>query len=151
MKIAVTAVAAVLLVLSVSGCVDAGSVWPFHRALPPAAAPAQELVITQQGLVINYPQYWQRNTLLVDLQGVSGSGRLVLRPRAGRGWPVRLALRVTPGAVGVLEVDADQRSVFPITTTPGKPVELELDPGVYSPSTDEIVVVWRPSTLAATP
>lgn len=157
MKIARTAVGAVLLVLWVGGCVHSAysAHWTVYRYRlappPPPPPPVQELRITEKGIAASYPQYWERNTLLVDLQGVSGTGRLVLQPHEGRGWPVRIALRVTPGAVGVLEVYADQRSVFPITTTPGKPVELELDPGVYSQQTGEIAVSWRPATLAGTP
>jgi hypothetical protein len=102
-------------------------------------------VITEKGAETGYPQYWQRNTLLVDLQGVSGTGRVLLRPRDGKAWPARLALKVSPGAVGVLEVYADQRSILPITAA-GKPIELELDPGLYSAKTEQIAVSWRPVT-----
>jgi hypothetical protein len=136
--------ATVLLVLSVCGCTAAGS----HRS-----APLQEvkvLQITQDGRPAAYPQRWVRNTLLVDLQGVTGSGRIVLRPQQGNVWPVRLALKVSAGSVGVLEVMADQRSVLPITQAAGKPVELTLDPGLYAPGTEQIAVLWRPAT-AATP
>lgn len=131
--------AMVLLVLSITGCA-------LRMPPPPPTPDVEVLAITQSGMPANYPQHWERDTLLVDLQGVSGSGRILLQPRQGRTWPVRLAFRVTPGAVGVLEVYAGQRSVLPITSQGGGPVELTLDPGAYSPGTGQIAVVWRPQT-----
>jgi hypothetical protein len=104
-------------------------------------------VITQHGAPAVYPQHWQRNTLLVDLQGVSGEGQIELKPREGTVWPVRLAFRVTPGAVGVLEIHAEQRSVLPITAAGKKPIELELDPGIYSSKTPQIAVAWHPAVI----
>ena len=53
-----------------------------------------------------------------------------------------------PGAVGMLEVRAAQRSALPITPAAGKPVDLELPPGVYTPTTPQLTVSWGP---AATP
>src|SRR5207249_5621468 len=67
-----------------------------------------------------YPQYWNRNTLVVDLAAASGSGSITLKPAAGSAWPVRLAFRVTPGSVGLLSVRGDQRLVIPITPAAGK-------------------------------
>jgi hypothetical protein len=152
-KNACTVVGAVLLGLSVAGCVHVHSEHSAHVTLwryqfpppPPPAPPVQELVITLKGTEAGFPQYWERNTLLVDLQGVGGTGRVLMRPRDGKAWPARLALMVTPGAVGVLEVYADQRSILPITPD-GKAVELELDPGLYSAKTEQIAVSWRPAT-----
>jgi len=54
---------------------------------------------------------------------------------------VRVALRVTPGAIGVLEVRGAQRVILPITAG-GKPVDLELPPGVYTPTTQQLTVSW---------
>jgi hypothetical protein len=152
LKIARTAVAVALVVPWVASCVYSvhSAHWTVYRYQfpppPPPPPPIQELVITEKGATAPYPQYWQRNTLLVDLQGISGTGRLVLRPHEGKAWPVRLAFRVMPGSVGVLEVYADQRSIFPITPELGKPIELELDPGVYSAKTEQISISWRPAT-----
>jgi hypothetical protein len=106
-----------------------------------------ELVVTSPdgASQLDFPQYWKRNTLVLDLQGVSGTGGIVLRPRAGTTWPVRLALRVRPGSIGQLEVRADQRVVLPITPEGTKAADLELAPGVYTATTSEIRVSWSPT------
>jgi hypothetical protein len=140
--------AAVLLLLSVSGCAYHHSYWTHYRS-PPPDPEVRALVITEHGAPASYPQQWRRDTLLVDLQSVRGEGSIELAPREGN-WPMRLAFKVTPGAVGVIEVDAAQRAILPITDSGQGPVELELDPGVYSPGkTRQIQVAWRPAV--ATP
>ena len=90
----------------------------------------------------SYPQRWERNTLLVDLSAASGAGGITLAPLAGQSWPVRLALRVRPGAVGLLEVRGAERLTLPITGG-GAPVELLLPPGLYPPGTPQLRVEWR--------
>jgi hypothetical protein len=97
------------------------------------------------GTVATYPQYWKRNTLVVDLQGASGTGSVMLAPREGATWPVRMAFRVMPGSMGALEIHAEQRKVLPITPDGSKPVDLELEPGVFTPKTDRIFVGWGPA------
>jgi hypothetical protein len=136
-------VSVLALALVVAGCGH----WPFHRHAPAAPVPVHELEVTGAA-PDTYPQYWRRNTLLLDLSAASGSGSITVKPAAGGSWPVRLALRVTPGAVGMLEVRAAQRSALPITPAAGKPVDLELPPGVYTPTTPQLTVSWGP---AATP
>jgi hypothetical protein len=91
-----------------------------------------------------FPQYWKRNTLVVDLQSAStGGGTLTLKPRDGGKWPVRMAFRVTPGTLGLIEVQADQRLLMPVTREGTKPVDLELVPGVYTPKTPQITIKWE--------
>jgi hypothetical protein len=127
--------------------------WPWtHRAPPPPEA-VHELVITSPdgASAVDLPQYWKRNTLVLDLEGASGTGGVVLHPRPGTTWPVRLAVRVKPGAIGQLDVRADQRVVIPIITEGAKPVDLELAPGVYTPKTDEIRVNWGPTAATQSP
>jgi hypothetical protein len=91
-----------------------------------------------------FPQYWKRNTLIVDLQGASGTGSIALKPGAAGKWPVRIAFRVMPGTVGLIEVQAEQRMLMPVTREGTKPVDLELVPGVYTPQTPQITVRWEP-------
>lgn len=137
-----------LLALGLAGCAHMPSVhWPWAHRRPPPPEAVHELLITspQGGSPVDLPQYWKRNTLVVDLQGVSGTGGVVLHPKAGTTWPVRLAFRVMPGAIGELEVRADQRLVLPITAAGAKPVDLELAPGVYTSKTDAIRVNWGPT------
>jgi hypothetical protein len=141
-----------LAVLAVLAATMAGCSHLPHVRMPWSHRPAplpevvHELEITDDaGAAEPFPQYWKRNTLVVDLQGVSGSGRAVLTPPAGRTWPYRLAIRVTPGAVGELDVRADQRWVVPIALAGAKPVDLELPPSLYTFRTSRISVAWAPA------
>jgi hypothetical protein len=95
-----------------------------------------------------YPQYWKRNTLVVDLQGAAGAGAITLKPGESGKFPVRVAFRVMPGSIGLLEVQADQRMLLPVTRDGTKAVDLELVPGVYTPKTPQITVRWEPAKPA---
>ena len=117
----------------------------WHHRAPAAPQPVQELTVSDGNNETSaYPQFWKRNTLVIDLRAVSGTGSLELTPREGNGWPTRLAFRVTPGAIGQLEVKGAQRTVFPIATAAEPPVDLELAPGVYTLKTPQITVSWTP-------
>jgi hypothetical protein len=147
---AVACVAALVLAVALSGCSSLKALWPWHHsasAPPPPPPPVHALDITGAAAA-SFTQHWQRNTLVVDLSAASGSGSITLKPVEGVGWPLRLAFRVTPGSIGALEVHAAQRTILPITTAGGKPVVLELTPGVYMPATPEMTVAWGPSTAA---
>src|ERR1700726_2789705 len=83
---------AAVLVLLAAGC---GHLPALH---PPA--PVHELHISAAaGVPSSFPQYWKRNTLVLDLTAASGSGSITLKPAEGAAWPVRLAFRVRPGAI----------------------------------------------------
>ncbi|HEY0768180.1 MAG TPA: hypothetical protein VGD47_09520 [Steroidobacteraceae bacterium] len=144
-------VAAAVLVLLAAGCSQLPAMhWPWHHRPAPAAAPVHELDISgAAGAPSSFPQYWKRNTLLVDLTGASGSGSITLKPADGAAWPPRLALRVTPGAFGLLEVRADQRLSLPITPAAGKPIDLELAPRMYTSKTRQMTVAWGPDSSPA--
>jgi hypothetical protein len=118
--------------------------WPWHHAPPAPPAPVHELDITGAAADA-YPQYWKRNTLLVDLSAASGTGTLTLKPVSGTSWPVRLAFRVTPGSIGTLRVHGAERTVLPITPGGGQPIDLELTPGIYTSATDHLTVSWGPA------
>jgi len=143
------AVAAGILMLAVAlaGCSHFPSLhWPWHHKPAPPPPEVHELLETSDGgASASFPQYWMRNTLVVDLRGASGSGSIILKPREGTTWPVRLAFKVMPGSIGMLEVRAQQRMVLPVTTDGTKPIVLELSPGVYTPKSAQIAVSWRPS------
>jgi hypothetical protein len=138
-----------------AGAAAACSHMPWHHRPPPAPVPVHELDISvgvgaaPSANSASFPQYWQRNTLLVDLSAARGSGSLVLKPAAGAAWPVRLAFRVTAGSIGVLEVRGAQDLTLPITASGSRPVDLELTPGVYRPDTPELTVSWRPGAEPA--
>jgi hypothetical protein len=119
--------------------------WPGRARQEPASVAVQELLIgPAAGSATAAPavaQYWDRNTLLVDMSGVSGSGALTLRPVQGNGWPIRLEFRVQPGSIESLEVRGEQRMVFAVPAH-GNAVSLPLGPGLYSPRTAAITVQW---------
>ena len=123
--------------------------WSSEPAGPPE--PVQELTITgtDGAPATSFPQYWKRNTLVVDLQNASGSGSITLKPGESQKWPVRIALRVRPGSVGLLEVQADQRMILPVAREGDKPVDLELVPGVYTSNSPQMVVRWEPARSAS--
>ena len=124
--------------------------WPFrHKPTPPPPEVHELDESSDGGAAATYPQYWMRNTLIVDLQGVSGTGSVTLKPREHTTWPVRIALKVMPGSVGELEVRAAQRTVLPLTAAGAKPVVLELSPSVYTLKSPQIVVAWGPNLAPA--
>ena len=118
--------------------------WPWHHEPPPPPPAVHVLEVSGSGASAVLAQYWKRNTLVVDMTGASGSGSLTLRPPSD-GWPVRVALRVSPGALGELDVRGAERMVLPIVPAAGKPIDLELPPGVYAPKTAEVSVAWGPA------
>ncbi len=136
-------IATALCLLALTACGH----MPWSKKPAPPPEPVQELAITgaDGAPATAFPQYWKRNTLVVDLQSASGNGSVTLKPGASAKWPVRLALRVRPGTVGLLEVQADQRMILPVTASGDKPVDLELVPGVYTPKSAQVVVRWEPA------
>jgi hypothetical protein len=136
-----------VLALSLSGCSHLASMhWPWQRQPAPPPPEVHELTETSEGgASTSFPQYWLRNTLIVDLQRASGSGSVVLKPREGTTWPVRIAFKVLPGSIGELEVRAAQRTVLPVTTAGAQPIVLELSPGIYVPRTPAMTVSWGPN------
>ena len=130
--------------VALTGCSHiSGMHWPWGHKAPVPPTPVNELIETGSGgTALSYPQYWKRNTLLVDLHEAAAEGSLVLTPRAGTQWPVRLAFRVTPGSIGVLEVRGEQRMILPVAGEGGRPIDLELAPSVYTPTTAQITVRW---------
>jgi len=140
---AVRAGATALLLLA-AGCGHLQ--WPWHKPPPPPPPPVHELDVSGAGSA-NYPQFWKRNTLLLDLTAASGSGHITVKPVEGSSWPVRLAVRVTPGAFAQLSVQGDERVSLPISATGAAPIELELPPGIYSARTAQLEVSWGPAAV----
>jgi hypothetical protein len=134
--------AAAMLLLA--GCASSGARWPFKgRAAPPPQAVAELAVeLAQAGAPPVVLQYWERNTLVVDLTSVAGAGRVSLRPNAERGWPVRIAFRMAPRRFEVLEVRGAQRMLLPVAAGASAPVTAELPDGVYVVATPELLISW---------
>lgn len=141
--------ALLVLVLASAGCSHLPH-WSWHRKPPPPPPQVHELLITTpDGRDAAFLQYWKGNTLLIDLQPGGSSGSVALRPREHTLWPVRLAFRVLPGQFEVLEVTAQQRLLLPITPSGARPVDLELDPGVFIMKSPQIAVRWGPAAEPA--
>jgi len=136
-----------LLALGAAGCSSLH--WPWHHEPPPLPTPVHVLGIAGPGATAVVAQYWERNTLVVDMSAASGSGSLTLTPAAD-GWPVRVALRVTPGSVSELDVRGAERQVLPIVPAGSRPVQVGIAPGVYAPKTPQITVSWGPAGAPAT-
>ena len=137
----------VVVLLSLAGCGHLETLkWPFAKKPQAPSSQADDLVVTlgDSPNVRGFPQFWLRNTLVLDLRELTGSGSAVIQPRTGATWPMRMAIRVRPGQVGTIEVTGDQRMVFPVTNEGMRAVDLELAPAMYSDRTNQLVVRWSP-------
>jgi hypothetical protein len=139
-------VAGILLGSSLLGCA-----WlPGHQ---PSAPVAQTVEVLQEiafdGTKTHaFPQVWQRNVLLLDLQAAANQGELVLKPPEGERWPARLAFRVKPGVIARLEVQGEQRVIIPISQAEDQqPIDVELAPGVYTVDTPQLRLSWSRAVL----
>lgn len=138
---------AMVLVVGLTGCTHLRSfgAWPFHHQAAPAPERVDELLAATLDGAAQFAvaQYWERNTLLVDLGAAAGQDGMRLRPAAGASWPVRLGFRVQPGRIGRLEVEGAQRVLYSVPSS-GEPVLLRLDPGVCTPRTRQLTLRWYP-------
>src|SRR5271170_3139215 len=99
----------VAAMLSFAGCASLSAHLPWrHRPPPPPEVSTALTVAAADGTALSWPQVWQRNDVVLDLSAVAGAGSAVAMPRAGLGWPVRVALRVTPGSIGAIDVRGAQ-------------------------------------------
>jgi hypothetical protein len=145
----------VLAIVAICAASPAAWAWHWHRGGRPGPAASQAVSVLQVRMATAaaqtppsasppapIAQYWDRNTLLVDLTHVAGEGGATLTPvNANGGWPVRLEFRVQPGAVARLQVLGAQRVTF-IVPAHGAAELLQLDPGVYLADTARITLRW---------
>jgi hypothetical protein len=145
---------AVACLVALSGCSTMSKMWPFHRKARPAPPAVHEFdLVNADGSAAPYPQYWERNTLVIDLSGVSGAGAVTARLPEETTWPVRVAMRVRPGSIQQLEILGEERNVLPVSNQGTKNIDLELAPSVYTPKTAAIYISWgaMPVFADATP
>ena len=129
-----------LLSLSLSGCAG-HRIWPFGKKAPLVPETAAVFVVGGGGPSV--AQFWQRNAVVMDLQGLTGSGTVVAQLAEGYRWPSRVVLRVRPGSVGELEVVGAQRLILPVAVDGTAPIDLELPPSVYRRDTPGLTISWR--------
>jgi hypothetical protein len=136
--------------VALSACTTMSKLWPFHKKAKPAPVAVHELnLVNADGSAATYPQYWVRNTLVVDLSGVGGTGSVAARLPEETTWPVRVAVRVRPGSIEQLEVLGEERDVLPVSKDGFKPIDLTLAPSVYTPKTAAIYLSWGPIPVFA--
>jgi len=129
------------------------NVWPFHQKPKPVPEAVNELnLVNADGSPASFPQYWKRNTLVIDLSGIGGggmgaTGNFAARLPEATTWPVRVAVRVRPGSVGQIEIVGEERNILPVTTEGTLPLDLEFAPSVYRPSTAAIYISWGPTPV----
>jgi len=135
------------LSLSVSAC---ALHWPWKRRPAPAPQPVHQVTIAPDASAsaASITQYWDRNTLLLDLSSVGGEGGASITPIQALGWPVRLEFRVQPGSIARLEVLAAQRVVYQVPSQ-GAPLLLKLAPGAYRADTAQITIRWSAAADSA--
>ena len=139
-------------ILGLAGCASVSAHLPWsHKAPPPPEVSTALTVATPEGTAITWPQFWLRNDVVLDMSGIAGTGAAVVAPRAGLGWPMRVALRVTPGTVGAIDVRGAQRWIVPVPAAGAASVDLELPPGVYQSTTRQITVNWGPAAAPPAP
>jgi hypothetical protein len=132
--------------LATGGCATVKSHWPFGKAKVAAVESVQELRLDAGGEAIApVVQYWERNTLVVDLTAVASTGRVQLIRDPARAWPARVALRMLPGRFEALEVRGAQRVLLPVTTGDGV-VTAELPPGAFDATTAGLSLRWGAKT-----
>ena len=131
--------------LAISACssMHMPKIWPFYKKPKPVPEAVHELdLVNADGTPASYPQYWKRNTLVIDLSGASGTGSVTARLPPETTWPVRVAVRVQPGSVQQIEVQGEERSVLPVAAEGVLPIDLEFAHSVYRPTTAAVYINW---------
>ena len=133
------------LVLPACSSVKMPHVWPFYKKPKPAPEAVIELnLVNADGSTASFPQYWKRNTLVIDLSGVGGSRYLRSPPSRRNHLAGTAGRRVRPGSVGQIEIQGEERSVLPVTNEGTANIDLEVVPSVYTPKTAAIYISWGP-------
>jgi hypothetical protein len=129
----------VLLCLMLSACAVHWP-WKHHRPKPPPPPPIHYVTVSNpwDGVI---RQFWDRNTLKLDLTGLSGEGEAIVAPVESVGWPVRLEFAVRPGSFTRLEVVAAQRVIYAVPGR-GRIMILKLDPSALTPTTGSVTLQW---------
>ncbi|MBV6418103.1 MAG: hypothetical protein CMLOHMNK_02887 [Steroidobacteraceae bacterium] len=122
--------------------------WPWAGKPAAAPIPVDELTFAP-GASAAIPQFWQGNTLVLDMTAAPANGTAVATPTYARGWPMRIAVRTWPGRFGALEVRGAQRALLPVTTEGTAIVEIPIPPEVHVAGTREIALGWGASIAPA--
>ena len=122
---------------------------PISKKQKPVLEAVNELkLVNADGTPANFPQYWKRNTLIIDLSGIGAAGNFAAQLPESTTWPVRVGVRVRPGSVGQIEIVGEERNILPVATEGTLPIDLEFAPSVYTPRTAAIYISWGPMAAA---
>jgi len=133
------------VLLGLTGCASLQNMsWPWTKQAPPPAEIVAELTVEGAGGTA-IPQYWSRNTLVLDLTGAGSRGSATARPAFERGWPVRVAVRVNPGQFNTLEVRGAQRVVLAVTAEGATPIDIAIAPSTHPKGTPQLELAWGQS------
>jgi hypothetical protein len=140
--------------LATTGCASVKSHLPnvsrlawWHKVTP-APQPVRELDVTVPAELATpvVLQFWERNTLVIDIQDVASAGQITLTRREGLDWPARVAFRMSPTRFEALEVKGAQRVVLPVANGGSTPVTVELPASAYNKATPSLGVRWGTSS-----
>ena len=130
---------------------DAERLALIYKKPKPVPEAVNELnLVNADGTPANFPQYWKRNTLVIDLSAIGAAAGGIL-PRASRKAPpgrCASAVRVRPGSVGQIEILGEERNILPVAAEGTAPIDLEFAPSVYTPKTAAIYISWGPMAAA---
>ena len=129
---------------SAAGCSTVKSYWPWQKAPPAAPQPVRELnvnVPADMAMPVVL-QFWERNTLVLDLQQVPPTGQVMLTRDGDKAWPARIAFRMSPSRFETLQVRGAQRIVLPLSTAGDGVVQAELPASAYDKDTMSLQVSW---------
>ncbi len=135
---------ALALTLGLAGCATIRDHWPWRHKEPPPPPAVRELqvIVPPDAQVPIVLQFWERNTLVVDLTSVAAQGSVELKPGESGTWPVRLALRFQPGRFEAVEVRGAQRVVFPVTEDRKGNATVDVPPVVHPTGTASLTLRW---------
>lgn len=144
MRLRTSLSAVAVLTLSLTGCATVRDHWPWGHKEPPAPPAVRELqvIVPPDAQVPIVLQFWERNTLVVDLTSVAAQGTVELRPGESGRWPARVALRFQPGRFEAVEVRGAQRAVFPVTEDRKGNATVEVPPTVHPAGTAALTLRW---------
>ena len=143
MKARLVYIAVASLAISACSSVHMPKIWPFYKKPKPVPEAVHELdLVNADGTPASYPQYWKRNTLVIDLSGASGTRQ---RHGATAGRDHLAGARGRARAAGQrqqIEVQGEERNVLPVAPEGDVPMDLEFAPSVYRPTTAAIYIHW---------
>jgi hypothetical protein len=116
--------------------------WRQRSAPPPPAVHELQVVVPPDAQVPIVLQFWERNTLVVDITGVASEGSVTLKAGDSGRWPARLAVRFEPGRFEAVEIRGAQRVVYPVTSDRKGPATVDVPPAAVPPATGSITLAW---------